>query len=141
LHPFRAADKMPGMIRNRSSRSLVALVTALLLLMCQTAFAAQACAHSFTPAGADAMTQPCHETTSEAASPQQQAPAASKSCEVANALSDAAKAPVFALADLPAVVIRYIDAPAPERTLRVLQTVQAVCYSPPLSILHCRFLN
>ena len=132
---------MRAMIRNRSSRSLVALITALLLLMCQTAFAAQACAHGFTPAVADAMTAPCHETASDSASPEKPAPAASTTCEVANALSDAAKVPVLALSDLHAVAIAYLDAPAAPRASSALQTVHAVCHSPPLSILHCRFLN
>jgi hypothetical protein len=132
---------MRGMIRSRSSRSLVALITALLLLMCQTAFAAQACAHSFAPAPADSMSAPCHETATDSSVPEEQAPAISPSCAVANGLPDAAKVPVIALFDLPAVAVTYLKRPAPPRSTRALQTVQAVCYSPPLSILHCRFLN
>ena len=132
---------MRGMIRPRSSRSLVALVTAMLLLMCQTAFAAQACTHVFTSAAADAISAPCHETPSESASPERQAPAASTSCEVAKVLPDGSKLPVFALSDLDSVAVAYLDAPPALRTSRALQTVQAVCHSPPLSILHCRFLN
>jgi hypothetical protein len=128
------------MIRTRSSRSLVALITALLLLMCQTAFATQACAHNVVPAAADTMSEPCHESSAESGTPEQ-APAASTTCAVANALPDAAKVPVIALGDLPAVAVTYLKLPAPARSARVLQTVQAVCYSPPLSILHCRFLN
>jgi hypothetical protein len=130
------------MIRTRSSRSLVALITALLLLMCQTAFAMRACAHTFVPATADTMSAPCHETSEGSSAPEKQAPAASASCEVANALPDAAaKVPVVAIGDLPAVAVTYLQLPAPPRSARALQTVQAVCYSPPLSILHCRFLN
>jgi hypothetical protein len=129
------------MIRTRSSRSLVALITALLLLMCQTAFAMQACAHSFVPATADTISAPCHETPENSSAPEKQ-PAASASCEVANALPDAAaKVPVVAIGDLPAVAVTYLQLPAPPRSARALQTVQAVCHSPPLSILHCRFLN
>jgi hypothetical protein len=129
------------MLRTRSTRSLVALITALLLLICQTAFATQACAHSFAPAPADSMSAPCHETSAESGTPEKQAPAASTGCAVANALTDVAKVPVFALSDLPAVLVTYLPLPAPLRSTRALQTVQAVCYSPPLSILHCRFLN
>jgi hypothetical protein len=130
------------MVRTRSSRSLVALITALLLLMCQTAFAVQACAHKFVPAITDTMSAPCHETSDGSSAPDDKAPAAATSCEVANAVPDAAaKVSVFALADLPAVAVTYLQLPAPPRSARVLQTVQAVCHSPPLSILHCRFLN
>ena len=92
------------MVRTRSSRSVVAVITALLLLMCQTAFAAQACAHTYQPAAADAMSAPCHETSGDSTAPETP-PAASASCGVANALPDAAKVPVFALSDLPAVII------------------------------------
>jgi hypothetical protein len=129
------------MVRNRSTRSLVAFITALLLLMCQTAFATQACAHYVAPAAADTMSEPCHETSAESGTPEKHAPAASTTCAVANAVPDAAKVPVIALFDLPAVAVTYLELAAPARSTRELQTVQAVCYSPPLSILHCRFLN
>jgi hypothetical protein len=130
------------MVRTRSSRSLVALITALLLLMCQSAFAMQACVHTFVPATVDTISAPCHETSEAPSAPEKQPAAASASCEVANALPDAAaKVPVFALSDLAAVPVTYLQLPAPPRSARALQTVQAVCYSPPLSILHCRFLN
>jgi hypothetical protein len=132
---------MRAMIRTRASRSLVALITALLLMVCQTAFAAQACAHNFAPAEVDVTTPPCHGALDNSGSPAKQAPAATSGCEVANALTDAAKVPVFALSDLQTVVVTYLDLPAPRHTSHPIRNVQAVCHSPPLSILHCRFLN
>ena len=129
------------MALTRSSRSLVALVTAILLLLCQTAFAAQVCAHTLAPAlPENSAAAPCHEVSGESTTPTQQLPASSV-CEAANALPDAAKVPVFALADLPSIVVAYEPFAARADTTARGQTVQAVCYSPPLSILHCRFLN
>jgi hypothetical protein len=129
------------MIRTRTSRSLVALITAVLLLMCQTAFAAQACAHAFVAAAADVMSAPCHESSGDSGSAEKDAPAAPTTCEVANALPDAGKLPVFALRDLPAVVVTYLRLADPQPAALALHSVQAVCHSPPLAILHCRFLN
>jgi hypothetical protein len=132
---------MRPMVLTRSSRSVVALVTAVLLLLCQTAFAAQACAHSFAPAIADAASAPCHETPSDAGMPAKQAPAVATGCEAAKAVADPAKLTVFAVTDLPAVLLTYYESAAPTIASVAPQTAQAVCYSPPLSILHCRLLN
>jgi hypothetical protein len=124
-----------------SSRSLVAWVTAILLLLCQTAFAAQACAHTAQAAPAESLSAtPCHDQSGDSTTPTKQLPTAS-TCESANALPDAANIPVFALTDLPSIVVAYEPFAARAGTAVRGQDVQAVCYSPPLSVLHCRFLN
>ena len=132
---------MRAMALTRKPRSFVALVTAILLLLCQTAFAAQACAHTLAPAQTESSSAaPCHGMSGDSTTPTQQAPTTT-ACEAANALPDPAKVPVFALSDLPSIVVAYEPFSARAGATRREQAVQAVCYSPPLSILHCRFLN
>ena len=128
------------MLLTRSSRSLVAFVTAVLLLLCQTAFAAHACANTLPPSSTEnSAAAPCHEAGADSTLPAQ-LPAPTV-CEAATALPDAAKVPVFALSDLPSIVVAYEPFAADAAPAARQQTVQAVCHSPPLSILHCRFLN
>jgi hypothetical protein len=132
---------MCAMALTRASRSLVALVTAILLLLCQTAFAAQACAHAAVPAPAQSpAAAPCHDMSGGSTTPTKQLPTAT-ACEAAKALPDVAKVPVFALHDLPSVLVAYEPFAAQARLGVHAEAAQAVCYSPPLSILHCRFLN
>jgi hypothetical protein len=128
------------MLLARKSRSVVALLTAVLLLLCQTAFAAQACAHQSARAEATAASPPCHEVAESHGSTAPHAPASVASCDLAKASADPAKVQVYAVTDLPPVlttkdqVVLGVSSPAQ-------QVVHALCYSPPLSILHCRFLN
>src|SRR5689334_20946331 len=124
----------------RSSRSAVAVLTALLLLLCQTAFAAQACGQthgaSKTPAA-----MPCHESAEHHSS---QAPSGSDStsvCAAGKAVGQATKSDLPAALDLPAVVITYVDTATYTGVSQAPQVVHAVCSSPPLTVLHCRFLN
>jgi hypothetical protein len=134
----RAATMRP-MIRHRASRSLIALVTALLLLACQVAFAAEACANSIGRTSENTAAMPCHDAADERGSPAGQAPAVS-GCEASKAVADPVKVPVFALADLRAVLVTYLQPIAVAAVTRALAP-QAVCSSPPLTILHCRLLN
>jgi hypothetical protein len=125
----------------RSSRSTVALLTAILLLLCQTAFAANACAHGGVAASIEAMSAPCHTPENGGSAPMHDAPDASGGCAVSQALADPAKIPVLAATDLPAVVVAYPLAADAAVHARAPARVAAVCASPPLTILHCRFLN
>jgi len=123
----------------RSTRSAVALVTALLLLFCQAAFAAQACAHTAVLAQ-PAETAPCHGTSEHGNDGAPATPAAN-ACDAGKAVGDAAKVQVLTLAELPVAAIAYGEV-VPQRVRSVAPScANAVCYSPPLSILHCRFLN
>jgi hypothetical protein len=130
---------MADMHLNRSARAFVALATAFLLLLCQTAFAVQACAHASAPNSVESAVAPCHEGVADSTG-RSQVPTSS-ACEAANALPDAAKVPVLALGDLPSTPIVYDPFAAPAAAYGRQQGVYAVCYSPPLTILHCRFLN
>ena len=131
---------MRTMLLTRSSRSFVATITAVLLLLCQTAFAAQACAHTLASSTPEnSATAPCHEATGDSTAPAQ-LPAPTV-CEAATALPDAAKVPVLALSDLPSIIVAYEPFASPGGPGARQQSVQAFCQSPPLSVLHCRFLN
>lgn len=123
---------------SRSPRSFVAVLTAVLLLLCQTAFVAQACAHTIAPAAPESNAAPCHEAAANTASPELPAPSM---CEAAKALPDAGKVHVVALTDLPAISIAYERASAADAVTLAAQAVRPVCHSPPLSILHCRLRN
>lgn len=124
----------------RSSRLVIARLVAVVLLLCQTAlFAAQACAH-VAPA-ADAVAMPCHGDGAAAHEPGKQGPPAQSSCDAPKAVSDAAKVPVVALSDLPAIEVAYRDGYAPVVASYSRQPVLAVCHSPPRTALHCRLLN
>ena len=129
---------MPTMIRNRASRSLIALVTALMLLACQVAFAAAACANGVRESESTAA-MPCHHEEGDRGSPVDTAPAAG-GCQAGKAVAEPAKVPVFALADLPAVVVTYLEPVALDAAART-HHAHFVSSSPPLPILHCRLLN
>jgi hypothetical protein len=68
-----------------------------LLLLCQVAFAAQACAHSFAPA-ATAMAAPCHEAMGDAGGASD-SPGAASVCEAAKAVADGSTFPLANLTD------------------------------------------
>ena len=122
---------------NRRARVLVAWLAALVLVMCQTAFAAQACAADLARSSTPSAAAPCHEAADADSSVPARAPSG---CEAAKAVSDPVKIPVFGISDMPAIILAIYE-PAAKVTSLAPQHVQAVCYSPPLTILHCRFLN
>ena len=122
---------------NRRPRVLVAWLAALLLVMCQTAFAAQACAADLARSSTTTAVAPCHEAAEADSSIPLRAASA---CEATKAVADPAKIPVFGISDIPAVVVAIYE-PAAQAASLAPQHVHAVCYSPPLTILHCRFLN
>jgi len=124
----------------RSSRSAIALLTALLFLLCQTAVAAQA---RLDAVAGDRNglhdAAPCHESTGSAEAPL--APVAiSSCCDAPAAVTGDFKPAVVALSDLPVLTVAVQDIPlAPP--LLIGPDTRAVCYSPPsLNLLHCRFL-
>ena len=124
----------------RSARSAIALLTALLFLLCQTAVAAQARIDAVSGGGDGVQdAAPCHETTGSADAPL--APVATSSCcEAPAAFTGDFKPALVALTDLPVLTV-----PPQDMTLAppflIGPDTQAVCYSPPaLNLLHCRFL-
>ena len=117
-----------------SSRRLIALVTAVFLLLCQTAFAAQACAHGFA-AVAGAAGEPCHGASDEPV------PSAGSSCEVSSAVAEPVKLPVLDAGDLRFVGLVVYPAEATALALHDARALHPPCRAPPLTVLHCRFLN
>ena len=116
---------------------VVAWIAALLLVLCQTAFAAQACAADFARPGTTAASAPCHD----AADTDSSVPAhAASACEATKAVADPVKLPAFSIADTPAIIVAF-HAPTAGNPSLAIQHVHAVCHSPPLTVLHCRFLN
>jgi hypothetical protein len=126
------------MLRRSNSR-MIALVTALLLLLCQAAFAAQICAQQVA-AKAERPLSSCHHA---AESDDGSVPPADQSgggCE-APALTGqhAVDLPILAVTALPALPI---DAQSPAPSFAGAPAALAFephCRPPPLSILHCRF--
>jgi len=127
---------MRPMKLSRLSRTIVALGTATLLLLCQTAAFAQACLMSPTASAAAAM--PCHTMSEEAGDVSHQ-PGAPSVCDASKAVAEIAKVTVFALADIPVLVIATHDF-VTRLDSGIPRATQAVCSSPPLAVLHCRFL-
>ena len=125
---------------NRPARPIVALLTAIMLLVCQTAFAAQACALPSAGTTSTAVA-PCHHDGDGANTDTPTTPFVTGACETGKAIGDAAKVQVYALADLPAVAVTYGHADFGAIAAGTTQLVRAACHSPPLSILHCRLLN
>jgi hypothetical protein len=116
---------------------MVALSTAVLLLLCQTAALAQSCLMAPATQGkTSAASMPCH-TASEGDTSHQ--PSTASMCDASIALAEIAKAGVFPLADIPVLVIATHDF-VPRLYIGIPRASQAVCSSPPLSVLHCRFL-
>jgi hypothetical protein len=131
---------MTVMLLTRKSRSIVALLTAALLLLCQTAFAVQACAHQLASAKSPSTSPPCHADAGEAGSTAPN-PSATTACDLGKAVADPAKVAVYAITDLPPIATAEDQGHRETLRSRSGQHVQAVCFSPPLILLHCRFLN
>ena len=128
-----------GMRLSRPSKSIVALITAALLLLCQTAFAAQACAHSVGAQDAPG-SAPCHEPAGDM-NHAPVVPAAPSACDAAQAFSGVVHISVFAITDLPALALVQFEQAQPRAVATVARTANTACHPPPLTILHCRFLN
>lgn len=127
--------RLPG-ARSRS-RGL-AMMLALLVVLCQAAFIAQACAN--VASGGD-LAADCHspaETDSRSSGHDRLSPA----CEAPALTADPVTTPLIAPMSLLFVAIGQHALQAPARTAPLpLQFREAQCRPPPLTILHCRFLN
>ena len=133
------------MVGYKRTRRGLALLTAVLVFMCQTAAAAAACSHSFA-AAEDVGSAPCHHSMDAAGDAiagetAPAVPAASSNCGAATALSQQVELPIFALTDLPPLALVLFQQPT-NKVASVATHVSAnPCSSPPLTLLHCRFLN
>jgi len=124
----------------RLHRPIVALITAALVLLCQTAFAVQACALSYSPGVPAVSAAPCHEMAHGGSTPSRE-PAATSGCEASKAIGEVAKVPAFSMTDLPVFALAPYETTVVRLSSSDRSTVNAVCSSPPLTLLHCRFLN
>ena len=137
LLPAMISPKMNAMRLGRRARVFVAWLAALLLVMCQTAFAAQACAADLARPATTTTSAPCHEADHADSS----VPAhAASACEATKAVADPVKLPAFSIADTPTTLVAF-PAPVAGKPSLAIQHVYALCHSPPLTVLHCRFLN
>ena len=140
-HPGTAAARNHGVTGTGASaaRRFVAFVTALLLLMCQTAVAAQACDHPVGSAYAADAQPPCH-ATDDAAHGGSHGTHALSACDAAKAVGDAVKIPLADVTDLPALSAAIL--PAQPLVLRTAfaRAPAVQCHPPPLNLLHCRML-
>ena len=127
------------MSNRQSKRRTTAVLTAVLLLFCQVAFAAQACASHLT-AAVEAAVAPCHHAAeSDGSTPP--TGAARSGCEAPALASEGVNLPVTLAAALPApphnILVPFAAQTWHPPTLAGLTH----CHSPPLTILHCRLLN
>src|SRR5262245_2238294 len=120
---------------SRLQKRLTALTTALLLTLCQLAFAAQACAHGVAAKEA-ATSMPCHDMDSTPATPK---PASV--CDVPTPVGADISLPILSIADLPGLATGPLATGPIETASPYRYAIQAAYHPPPLTVLHCRFLN
>ena len=138
-------SNMHGMNGSRRTRRAVALLTAVLLFVCQTAVAAAACAGGIAAAASKPQTTPCHQGVDVAdisideTTPQ--VPAVPSACDAAKVLSQQIELPSIPLADLPSLALPSSQLPWHEVASIAPDSAANPCSSPPLTVLHCRFLN
>ena len=90
-----------------SSRSFVALTTAVLLVLCQTGNRRSGTrAHIVANNNGEFRGRGLSPSSSGLTGPRQR-PSTPTTCEASNALPDAAKVPVFAMGDLPTILVAY----------------------------------
>jgi hypothetical protein len=129
------------MSSTRSSRARVALITAVLLFLCQAASAAQVCAHAYTVERASDAGMPCHGADGSAdAGDGGHAPAIPSGCDAPQAIGDAVKIPACSAAALPALFLASYLPHRIDSAWTQTHAFYAGC-PPPLIRLHCRLLN
>jgi hypothetical protein len=120
----------------RSNRRTIALITAILLLLCQTAFAAQACAQHV--AVVDTASVSCHEI---AESEDSTAPAHRDStCEAPALAAEPVNLPLASVTALPGLLLPPAAVSGIDAGASGVLAATTQCRAPPLTVLHCRFL-
>jgi len=126
----------------RQRRRGIALLTAVLLFLCQSSYAVEAGA-SVLWESAPGMGA-CHESAEHAVtghSQAPQAPAAHSICDAPKAVSESVQAPLLSIAQLPSL-LAPLFALAAVRGASISEPTHAnPCRSPPLPVLLCRLLN
>jgi hypothetical protein len=108
------------------------------MLLCQTAFAAKACAQGFGAPQAPG-SAPCHEPGGMNGKPV--VPASPSVCDAAQALSEIASVAILSIADLPLLTVVPFKAASAKPAPAPAHARYPACHPPPLTILHCRFLS
>jgi hypothetical protein len=125
--------------RTRSSKRAIAVLAAMVLMLCQAAFIAQACAK--IGAAGEVAVSPCH-ATGDTNVPAPAGDHVRPGCEAPALTAEAVSVPFGAGIFFVAVSISlqpfHISDGAPSIGLRGQKTH---CRPPPFTILHCRFLN
>jgi hypothetical protein len=127
------------MMLRRSNTRTIALVTALLLLLCQAAFAAQICAQQ-AAARVDGTGPSCHHAADSQDSTVPATATSGGGCEAPALTGHAVDMPLLAVTALPALLIYTEPMAAALGRARDVLALEPHCRPPPLSILHCRFL-
>jgi hypothetical protein len=127
---------MQRMKRGRSTRAVVALLTAALLLLCQSAAAARACQVGAVSEDVAAGAAPCH-LASDGELPHQSRPSP---CDSAQPASDTFKPTVSLAADLPALTAPVRQPAKIVESFSCIVAPGASGAPPPLRLLHCRLL-
>lgn len=130
---------MPRMRLSRAPRAVIALFTAVLLLLCQAAFALQVC-HGNAARQDISAAGPC-QTGIDEGDFGSHLPKPPETCQVAKAFAEPLKIPVLATVDLPVMAVHYDERAIARQPQYRSHAIQAACHSPPLTLLHCRFLN
>lgn len=126
--------------RTRSSKRSIAVLAAMLLVLCQAAFIAQACAKAGAAADMAAVV-PCH-SSDETHAPSPSGDHVRPGCEAPALTAEPVSVSFAALGAISAITTSL-------QTLHVAEDASSVslrgqephCRPPPLTILHCRFLN
>jgi len=122
-----------------SHRRLIALATALIVMLCPLASTAHVYAHSVEAARMVAM-PPCHET-SDGTRDAPPSPEQASLCSATAMMADDVSIALLSITDLPALFV----ASAPTMSVALLspyrRTVQTLYHPPPLNVVFCRFLN
>lgn len=127
------------MTLRRSSKRLIALLTALLMLLCQTAFAVTY-PQPLSRGEPVVDSAPCH-ASARSVDTSSDAPSRSSGCEAAKAVFENLKPPILGVTDLPALLLPAADIVEPRVVSLATPETHNACSSPPLILVHCRLLN
>jgi hypothetical protein len=131
---------MSGMRCTRPLRQLVSGIAAVMMVLCQGAAMAAACAPMAPRTAQGAGAAPCHDAGGAAANDNGGSPC-SWQCPASHASSESSKAGAGTAIDLPLLTAHAVAAPLAPRCAAPHETRLHHAASPPLPIVLCRLLN
>jgi hypothetical protein len=123
---------------SRSTGRFVACIAGAVLVLCQTAAAAEACMTGAPSSGNSAVEQPCHDSAQK--SGQDEHSACQTQCLSQRAAPAETKVSVPAATDMPALTVRLDQPLFAAHAAPFPKLLTARADSPPLTILHCRLV-